>query len=374
MPRRARYTTAPRQPAGITTTPPGTSAGTIHFARDGAGAVYAIEIIDVEQWNEALLMPPLPEAADVRVVRLHHGSAPPDLPGWLSVEQAPAGHALRAAEAHAGYGTTLAPPQAVATEPLWRASPYHRAATSLDEFLLAAGAAVTHPAAAPTLPAHGMRLLHDYAGDAAGALRPAATLDAEPLERWLRYAFATPDALATAILIDRIARAGDAEAAAALRFLAAAAIPEHDPALVELAIDRRVVLEQASPWRYVRGEPFDGALAAARAWRQRYRVAYAAAYRAMLMRVQAAAPEYTRARAAAAALRRLSAVRALGPAVGLVAAAELERALDALAALPAAPDANEAMTAGVPLGGDPPAVIVAREASRAVYGALEEQR
>lgn len=377
MPRRARYTATTAQPSSAEGPTTGHLAE-VRFARDQAGVAYAIEVVKAERWSDAWLVPPDPERADVRMVQLRHGSAPPDLPGWLAVQQAPSAHRSRAAEAATAYRTAVDLPITAHTERLWHASPHHTSrAISIDEFMLAAGTAVTYPAAAPVLPAHAARLLREYAGGADGLLHTAVTTttaDAEAFERWLRYAFGTPDALATAILLDRIERSGDVDTARLLRFVAATNVPEHDSAFVELAVDRRVVLEHASPWRYLRREPFAGALAAAKAWRQRYRTAYAAAYRAMQARVTAATPEHAQARAAAAALRRLSAIPALGPAVGLVAADTLARALSTLAALPAEPDPDAPTTTDVPLGGDPPALAAAAQAAQAIRGALEEQR
>ena len=137
----------------------------------------------------------------------------------------------------------------------------------------------------------------------------------------------------------------------------------------ELAIDRRVLLEQASPWRYLEGAPLAGALAAIRSWRIRYRFAYDAHYRGVLARARELRREL-----AAAALQRFDAIEALGPPLGEPALVSYEEALAAVAALPPDPDQTAARTAGVTLGSEPPRFEEARAAIEAVHGVLEAQR
>ena len=146
-------------------------------------------------------------------------------------------------------------------------------------------------------------------------------------------------------------------------------LPEH----AELAIDRQVLREQASPWRYFGGESFAGALSAAQAWRRRYRMAYAEHYRALTLQADELRARLEEAGAAAAALERLDGVRSLGPPVGSAALRAHASARAALEALPAELDPQRARTAGVTLGLEPAAFDEAETAITAVRRALGQQ-
>ena len=160
----------------------------------------------------------------------------------------------------------------------------------------------------------------------------------------------------------------------ALRFLRAAAVAEGAVEHAGLAVDRRVLLEQATPWRYFSGELHAAAVQAVRAWQQRYRLAYERHYRAIGERAAAVAQELRAAAPAAEAVRRFDRIAALGPPIGAGAVAVLEGALAALEALPRDPDAQLARTDGVTLGVEPPLFADAGAAVAAVRSALEAQR
>lgn len=101
-----------------------------------------------------------------------------------------------------------------------------------------------------------MLIVRDFAAGRGEPLRRIAELDGDLLERLLRIAFETPQRFAERLAVERIATGGAREVSEVLRFLAEAEIveaPEH----AQLAIDRRVLREQASPWRYRDGEPFN---------------------------------------------------------------------------------------------------------------------
>ena len=142
----------------------------------------------------------------------------------------------------------------------------------------------------------------------------------------------------------------------------------------ELAIDRRVLREQASPWRYLDGKPFISALAAAQAGQRRYRVAYQAHYRARSSRADELRARLAQSSQAAVALERLNAIRALGPPAGLAALYAFAGARDAVAALPAEADGEAPITEGGVLGGEPAVFAQAEEAAEQVARALELQR
>lgn len=345
------------------------------YERDQNGAPYAVEIVDAARWDDALLEPPPPERADVRVVRLGQGAAPADLPGWLAVQAPYHGGAETAAPYTAGAPGSGDTSTAAAGRALWPWSPYHREpGASLSEFLAAGAAALRHPDPSPAETRRQLELVVEFASDRQPPLAPVATLRGDALERWLRYAFDQPDRFAESLLLERIGDEAPGEVHEALRFLAAADAPNDDPAYAELAIDRRVLREQASPWRYLDGVPFAGALAAAQAWRRRYRLAYDAHYRSVVRHSHELREQLRESSGAAAALELLDGVPALGEAVGDAARKAYAESVATVSALPPDPDPGEAQTAGVALGREPAAFAQATSTISTVRRALEIQR
>ena len=147
-------------------------------------------------------------------------------------------------------------------------------------------------------------------------------------------------------------------------------LPEH----AELAIDRRVLREQASPWRYFDGQSFR---------RRAQRGAGLAAtlphgLRDALSRVDGPGPTSCARgwRKAARRRRRWSGWTACAPWARPPArprCAPTPTARAALDALPAEPDGQQARTAGVTLGLPPAAFEEAEAAIAAVRRALEQQ-
>lgn len=177
------------------------------------------------------------------------------------------------------------------------------------------------------------------------------------LDRWLHVRFGTPERFATVLLTQWIAER-DPEKASALRFLDEATVPE-GRAWADLAVDRRVLLEQATPWRYF-DRTFTPALAALAAWRRRYETAYARHYATARTDASRARGGAERHLARAATADRLASILACE---GRTIAPRVRRAIDALAALPPAPLPGHAATGGVRLGAGHP-----------VVGALDELR
>ncbi len=356
--------------------------------RDKFGAPFAVEVVEAASWREEFAEPPAPERADVRIVRLRRGRAPAVLPSWLHVET----RSARVAEVAPAYEVAAEATGRVAgddvaiAERLWRASTrYREPGPPLAEFLAAGAVAATYPQAAPTGTVRRRAAVDALVAGRGGVLGVVATVEGDACERWLRYAFGVPDRFAEAVLLARLDDAGAVEVTSALRFLRDAEVDAHDASegvLVELMWDRRALLEQASPWRYFEHVgpghagtgPFASAVASIRAWRGRYRVAYAAHYAG----VQRAAGEARRALDAASgaadALRRLDALRALGAPVGVAPLAAFVAARAGLASLPLEPAADAARTAEVTLGSPLPLVAQASEAIDAVRAALEQQR
>lgn len=352
------------------------------FERDRHGSPYAVEVVEAEAWDAVLLDPPEPTRADARVVRVRGGTLPDpaELPRWLAVtgeaEQAtaPATAAHGIAETPAIY-TVGEPEDTLVGTHLWPWSPHFREpGAALADFLTAAATALRYPAPAPTGSDRQRDQLRRFCAGRRSPLGQVAELESDALERWLRYAFDDPERLAHAILTERIADDGAAEVAAALRFIVAARVPEGESAYAELAVDRRVVMEQASPWRFLDGEPFAGLLALVQAWMSRYRLAYDAHYRSVIAEASALLPELEAARRTVAALRRFNGVSALGPPVGEPAMHAYGAAVSAIEALSSSPHATAARTANIALGERPPQLQAASAAVESVRSALEKQR
>lgn len=216
-------------------------------------------------------------------------------------------------------------------------------------------------------------MLRTFTANCDTPLRHFGALEGDQAERWLRVTFDDPDSFSEALAIERIRLDGAIEVSEALRFVARAPVPDL-PAYLELAIDRRVLREQASPWRYLAGEPFAGALSAVQAWRRRYQLAYTAHYRTVAQEVVRLLVALDRSLAACGALQRLNGITTLGRPVGIASVAAHGRARQALDAIPSEANVDAPRTADVPLGRDPLAFVAARAAIEAVDTALETQR
>ena len=354
------------------------------YERDADGVPFSIEVVEADTWDPSVLEAPAPERADARLVRLRGGMPPParEWPRWLRVEAAP----RRAAEGRAAYaveggtstdgGALDAWTRRIAEvgRSLWPWSPYYRTpGATLDEYLLAGAAALGHPRPAPTERDRRLETLVGFCEGRDAPFGALASARGEVLERLLAQSFGDPDAFADALLLERIEEL-DADVARELGFLRAAEVPADAQAYVELAIDRRVLLAQASPWRFVEGEPFAAPLAAVRAWRQRYERAYAAHYRSAVAARTEVRRELAEAGRLAAALERLNRISRLGPRVGERAIIEYRAALEAVESLPAEPEAGAPRTAGVVIGRDPRVFLEAPAVAAALRAAFDEQR
>lgn len=354
---------------------------TVAYERTPDGALVAIEVVTSDHWRDAFLEPPALDRADARIVVLRsRATIPQPLPRWLRVSCSTERRPLALHEdtppyaAVEGIGATADTDPARLVESLWGVSPHRAPATgTIEEYLRAAAIALRFPAPAPTGGA-AQRLVRDHARAHAGLLGPVLDYGGPALERWFHRTFHDPDTLAAEVLLDRIAEA-DPDTAATLRFLRAAEVPLDATAHLDLALDRRALLEQASTWRYIEApRAFIPALAAVRPWLRRYRVAYDAEYRRVATRAATLRRDLDAAAVAAEALRRLDAIPALGAPTGVLALHDFDAALAALAALPADPDPTQPRTAGVTLGAPVPIFDAATAAVDAVRAALEVQR
>ncbi len=314
----------------------------VHIFRSPLGVPFALEVCAVTRWDDGLLEPPPVEVADVRAVTVASGvGVPARLPGWLAVLDA----------APAAWGATA--------QALWPASPHYRERGSAEADFRAAGAAALRHAVARGAIADPVAVVRGNEG-ARGPLVGAA------LERWLHVGSGSPERFATLLLIQRIGER-DPETAAALRYLDTAVVPEGG-AWAELAIDRRVLLEQATPWRYF-DRTFAPALAALSAWRRRYETAYARHYALTREAAARARSGAERLIAQATTADRLASIvacdeHALAPRV--------RRTVAVLTSMPAAPMAG-ATTAGVRLGEAHPATAALDGLRGEVVAALESR-
>ena len=305
------------------------------FERDQHGTVYSVELIDADQWDQAFTEPDT--EIDVRVVRLASDDSPDNLLPWIildSAEQPPA-------------------------------TPSVRRPAGIE--------AVRYPLQTPTNERRRLEMLRTFTASCDTPLRQFDVLEGDQAERWLHVTFDDPDSFAETLAIERIRLDGAIEVSEALRFVASAPVPDL-PAYLELAIDRRVLREQASPWRYLAGEPFAGALSTVQAWRRRYQLAYTAHYRSGAQEVVRLIDALDHSHAACGALQRLNGIATLGRPVGVASLAAHGRALQSLDAIPNETVFDAPRTADVPLGRDSLAFVATRAAIDAVDAALETQR
>jgi hypothetical protein len=327
-----------------------------------------VEEVRAERWEPCFAVPPDVTSADVRVVHLARGPVPPTTPRWLAVELGPGG----VAEDAAGYvmsATSLTAARGPAPRRLWPWSPHHRRPTAaLAEFLRAGATALRYPDPPPVEADRQTEALQTFARGRE-AFTPLAALRADALERWLHVAFREPECFADAILLARVEAVAPREAAV-MRFLREAAVPHGQSETADLAVDRMVLLEQASPWRTLDAVPMTAAFAAVQSWQRRYRRAYEEHYRRAVVERDRLLRAAEASGARLSTLERLNAIAALGTPEGEEAIVAARAAHDALAAMPAQADAEAATTAGVRLGEPNALARAALDATEAVERAL----
>ncbi len=338
----------------------------VNYVRTEDGDVRAIEVVRAPRWGDSLLEAP---DADVRVVLLGSGRAPDELPPWLGVEAVPLGVADLGVEA-GPYRPRL--PRAIEAAALrlglrLRAIALGPAAPStFREYLAAAVTAIRYPGPVPAEAQRRLEVLATFCRTRATPLAEIAERTDLALEWWLERRFGSPDALADALLVERV-RERDVELASLLDSLRAAAIVEGNPALTELAIDRRALLSQLTPWRFIEGNDLTAASAGARQWLRRYAIARASHETDLASRARAARRTLERELAAIRAVERLDSIAALGEDGDAPVAARARALLDAFARFDAA-------AAAVPLGGTPALFDEVSRVIEAVHAALEGQR
>ncbi len=310
--------------------------------------------------------------ADVRVVHLARGPVPRSFPAWLSVRLT-----TSVAKDAAPYATAAegAPAEHSSPRRLWPWSPHHRRPSAkLAEFLRAGATALRHPDMASADAHHQLDALIAFARGRE-ALASLTALRSTALERWLHVTFGEPEQFADALLLARIEAANPPDAAV-LRFLREATIAEAAHQHADLAVDRVVLIEQISPWRYLDGAPMAAALAAARDWCRRYARAYAAHYREVLRSRDALLSEAVALVARMETLARLDRMTALGTPDGEAAVETAQLGIAARAVIantPEAIDGGAAVTAGAQLGAPSAQTEAFRTAATAVEHAFQSR-
>ncbi|MBM4410047.1 MAG: hypothetical protein FJ037_01740 [Chloroflexi bacterium] len=313
--------------------------------RAPSGIPFVLEVRATQRWDNTLLNSPAVDVADVRAVVLAApDSVPPQPPGWLAIilNRPPA-----------AWGGVA--------QGLWPASPHYREhGPSEAEFRAAGVAALRHASARVEVVDPIAIALADTDTDT-----EALPLHGAALERWLHVHFRTSEQFATVLLTRQIGEC-DPETAAALRFLDDAAVPEAG-GWADLAFDRQVLLEQATPWRYF-DRTFAPALAALAIWRRRYDTAYARHYAMALADAARTRGGAEQLLARAATADRLASILASGR---RLIALHVRGAVDALGTLPPAPLPGQPVTGDIRLGAGHPAVATLEELRGEVEEALD---
>lgn len=331
------------------------------FFTDPFGTPYAVEVVTADAWDPALAVPPDVHQADARVV-ICPEPAPPRSPGWLvALVEEP--------------GAVDVDEIAALASRAWLRSPYHRAPGAPASDYVTAGFQAFCPPHPPCPPGPQAReMLVTFARRRGGVFAPLGEEGRDGFDRWLRVAWRSPGHFARAVLVERMAEAGEREALAMVAFVEEAEVwPDGDT--VALAEQRRSLIERLTPLRYF-ADPagWDEARAEALEWRGVYQAAYLAHFRRVARQATDTLGDLLPAITASDLLRTLNRERRNGQPIGQDALERLRRAVAEIGAIPAAPDMDRARTGGVTLGRSPSAFADARLAAAAVLAAVEVQR
>jgi hypothetical protein len=360
---------------------PDVEARSVEYHRDTAGTLFAVETIHASTWRNSFLTPPPIEEADARIVRIALTGASPlspgETPSWLFVERNSRG----VADLEAGYAVDDGPAAGATERRLWLASPHWRDRRApLRAYLDAALAALATPDAVAEALLQGEPAAIDALGrfaDERSDREPWHTLAAAQgaaFERWLQASFPDPDALADETLLERLGAEGEAEAVRLLRYLRGARIVEDTPERVELGVDQRALLEQASPWRHFESGDLAAAWPAVRTWMARYRADYERWYQLTLGQLDEVRRALAVAEPQRTMLSRLDGIESLGRPDGAEASAHLERISEAIEALPPTADPDGPTTGGLALGGSFELEVEAERALELLAAASERRQ
>ncbi len=330
------------------------------FYADPFGTTYAVEVVTAPAWDRAFMAIPDMRQADARLV-ICAEPAPPGLPEWLvALEGSDAVDADRIASL---------------TSRAWLRSPYHREPGALAADYVVAGFQAfcpPHPPCPPTPQAR--ETLATFARRRGGVFAPLGEEGRDGFDRWLRVAWRSPEHFARAVLVERMAEAGERDALDMVAFLEAAEVwPDNET--IELADQRRSLIERLTPLRYF-ADPagWDEAHAQAIEWRAAYQVAYLAHFRRVNRLATDTLASLLPAITASEVLRAFNRNGRNGQPVGQEALERLRRAVAEIGEIPANLDPGRARTVGITLGRLPGAFADARLAAAAVLAAVEVQR
>jgi len=335
----------------------------VAFFRDPADTWFAAEVIRRARWDEELLLPLDPEAADIRIALLEDlpDTTHPGCPAWLCILPASAeGEPRLVVEA---------------AQTAWSRCDAFRSPGPPPEAYLAAGYQALCPPHPPCPPGPGTReALMGFLLNRSGVLGRVTRESDDGANRLLRLFWRTPQEFASEILRARIRDDGGRGVLQLVDFLEAAEVAPEAEDHTGLRQERDALLARLPALAYfTRPADFDRAAAVALDWRDRYNRAYRLHYRAVLAAGRDVVEETTQ---AAQRLSELDALNAAAPdgSVGQDAARRLRAALDTLANLPEGVDEQSAQTGEVVLGRMPIAIGEARLAGAAVLAALDVHR
>lgn len=329
------------------------------FYVDPFGTVFAAEVVTASVWDRSFTVVPDMRQADARIVVCAE-PVPAGLPGWLVViERADAGDDRIASLASRA----------------WLRSPYHREPGALPADFIVAGFQAFCPPHPPCPPSpHARETLATFARRRGGNFAPLGEEGRDGFDRWLRVAWRSPEHFARAVLVERMAEAGEREALDLVAFLEEAEVwPDGDT--IALADQRRALIERLTPLRYF-ADPtgWDEAHSQAIEWRAAYQVAYLAHFRRVARLATDTLASLLPAITASEVLRAFNRNSRNGQPVGQEALERLRRAVAEIGEIPANLDPGHARTAGITLGRFPGAFADARLAAAAVLAAVEVQR
>lgn len=334
---------------------PPTSPRVAYF-RDPFGTYYAAEVHASDEWREGLTTPPDVTLADVRLLLVKPGEAPPaHLPAWVAVaDTSMEAAAVSSAVAHA-----------------WPHSPHFRSPGDPPEAYIAAGFQALCPPHPPCEAGpHARESLVGFLRDRPGLLGDIAEEGRDGFDRRLRVHWPDAEAFARDVLAERLRDGGATRAIEIVARCLEAAIAPDASAHRALAEAREAVRPRLDLVRYfLAPRDFDAALGEAEAWTLRYRRDLAMFHERLAEEGIEVLREVTPAVSAVEALDRYN---LQARPVGLEASRRLVAAVQEIQALVRA--RGDLPPPGLVLGRTPAAFAEARLAAAAVKAAVDVQR
>ena len=256
---------------------------------------------------------------------------------------------------------------------LWERSPFHREpGPPAEAYVQAAFHALCPPHPPCALGPDARATVMEFVRRRPGYLGRLGDEGPDGFDRWLRVGWATPEALARDILLERMLDEDAIEPVAAIRRVERAEV-ESGSEFDRLAREREALLPRLDPLGYfLHGADFDAAIADAEAWWKRYVEAYSAHCRRLSAMAAVLPSELLAAITVAELLRSLNQSPRRGAPVGEEALDRLKAAVDEIRAIEPAP--SDLPVAGIVLGRVPAAFAEARLAAAAVLAAVDVHR